>query len=253
MPELFSKKRGKITDVCLSCERLRGKKYYENNKDALRKKHNEYRANHIDEHRNYAATYRSKNKEKLAKWHKEDRSKNPEKYKNWGKKYVAENKEKHNAYIAVWRKGKREEVNKQALERYHKNKDKISAQKKKKYNDNKEHMHEYQKQWRAAHPENVAAYLEKYRKNNLEKFVIKNQIRRFAKAKNGGKYTLTEWDALCKKYDNKCLACGRQNIKLTVDHVIPLSKGGKNSIDNIQPLCKSCNSQKGAKQTDYRK
>lgn len=55
-------------------------------------------------------------------------------------------------------------------------------------------------------------------------------------------------------YGGVCLACQRREpvIRLTVDHVIPLSWGGTNSLDNIQPLCTECNRTKGARLIDYR-
>lgn len=57
---------------------------------------------------------------------------------------------------------------------------------------------------------------------------------------------------LCKRYGNKCLCCGQKVDKLTMDHVVPRSDGGADSIENIQPLCRSCNELKGTQIIDFR-
>lgn len=77
------------------------------------------------------------------------------------------------------------------------------------------------------------------------------QRRRAAKAKAEGTHTYEEFLAVCTLYGGVCLACGVSG-PLTEDHVVPLSKGGSDNIDNIQPLCKSCNSKKHVKIVDYR-
>lgn len=43
----------------------------------------------------------------------------------------------------------------------------------------------------------------------------------------------------------QCMYCGTKQNKLTVDHVIPSSKGGKTSFDNCVASCKKCNHTKG--------
>ncbi len=48
-------------------------------------------------------------------------------------------------------------------------------------------------------------------------------------------------------YGDRCYLCG---VGLTVgtwtmDHVIPLSRGGLHLLSNMRPCCRSCNSQKG--------
>jgi len=64
-------------------------------------------------------------------------------------------------------------------------------------------------------------------------------------------YTYEDWLGLLEKYGDKCLCCGEKK-ELRPEHVIPISKGGDHSIDNIQPLCLHCNFVKGVKDTDYR-
>lgn len=70
----------------------------------------------------------------------------------------------------------------------------------------------------------------------------------------GPTHTPQEWLELKAKYDFKCLKCGRKEpeIELTEDHILPLSAGGTDVIDNIQPLCRFCNTSKWTKFVDYR-
>lgn len=69
-----------------------------------------------------------------------------------------------------------------------------------------------------------------------------------------GEYTTEEWLALVAMFAT-CPRCGRTwndipvpagwTSAITADHIVPLARGGNNRIDNIQPLCYSCNSAKG--------
>jgi 5-methylcytosine-specific restriction endonuclease McrA len=47
-----------------------------------------------------------------------------------------------------------------------------------------------------------------------------------------------------KRDGNECVYCG-ENRDLTLDHVIPKSRGGKTSWANLVAACKSCNGRKG--------
>lgn len=51
-------------------------------------------------------------------------------------------------------------------------------------------------------------------------------------------------------YGSKCAKCGAEK-NLTIDHVVPICKGGGHNIENLQILCRSCNNKKGAEVIRY--
>jgi 5-methylcytosine-specific restriction endonuclease McrA len=67
-----------------------------------------------------------------------------------------------------------------------------------------------------------------------------------------GRLNLTRLAIFLTMFPAKCRACGATE-DITLDHIVPLCVGGKNSIKNLQPLCMSCNSRKGGQVVDYRR
>lgn len=77
------------------------------------------------------------------------------------------------------------------------------------------------------------------------------------------------WDAICRvergKVSNKmrfsiyqrdgycCKCCGKSfdTDNLEIDHIKPIAKGGKSTLDNLQTLCRDCNLEKGTKFKRY--
>ena len=78
--------------------------------------------------------------------------------------------------------------------------------------------------------------------------------RNLRKLNNGGSHTIVDWENLKKKFNYMCLCCKQfePEIKLTQDHIVPVSLGGSDAIENIQPLCMSCNARKFVNIIDYR-
>lgn len=52
-------------------------------------------------------------------------------------------------------------------------------------------------------------------------------------------------DAVYERDEFACVTCGADD-DLTLDHIVPWSRGGSDAIDNLQVMCRPCNSAKGA-------
>jgi 5-methylcytosine-specific restriction endonuclease McrA len=88
----------------------------------------------------------------------------------------------------------------------------------------------------------------RWRSNNPDK-VKMQRYKRWAAEHNPLVSTLTkeQWDSQLKFFNNKCAYCGNEMTKVTLDHIIPLSKGGEHSVVNVVPCCPTCNFRKGTK------
>ena len=160
-------------------------------------------------------------------------------------------KECYRINLNKWRENNREKTREQCRKWYAENRE-YNVQRAMKWSfENKEKHDKWVDDWHKAHPEKSREANKKSCKKYPEKQREKCRNRRARRKAVEGNITKQEWLELINKFENKCLCCGRNDLKLAMDHIIPLDPG-THTIDNVQPLCKSCNSSKGRKIIDYR-
>lgn len=116
--------------------------------------------------------------------------------------------------------------------------------------NNPDKVRKYKDKWVANNRGKRLEVSKKYYYRNRDKHMVLTRNRRARMQNAEGKFSHKQWEEIKKKYDYRCAICGKKEPfnqyrkMLTIDHIIPLSKGGTNYIDNIQPLCFICNSVK---------
>lgn len=141
----------------------------------------------------------------------------------------------------------------------------------------------YTREWQKTNPDKVRKYMKIANKNSWQKqkqdkdYLLKKQLyrqetreKRIERAKvwnkknklkyqnnvrashlkrkavlNSKTFHISERE-LKALYASACAFCGGRD-DITMDHIIPVSRGGNHSIGNIQPLCRKCNSRKKAR------
>lgn len=233
---------------CSACKKAAHAAWYQKNKESQLAKRKAYRET------NHEAIKLAKHE---AYWV------DPEKHRKIKKEYYWENREEFNrqrarANLSEEALAKRRE---QDLRYNRANREIINAKRRLYYSDpenvkkrresqqaareaNREHYRRKNREWRAANPERIRAL------ENLK------AMRR--KAVETDSHTMEELHAYWRANGidpKRCTYCDawhtkwiRGGWKVSVgDHVVPLSKEGKDFIENIVPCCFSCNCSKGAK------
>lgn len=127
---------------------------------------------------------------------------------------------------------------------------------------NKQKEAEYTREWKERNSSILPSLQRKWRQTNKEQRAIKARARttrwvkdnperhrmngrnyRARSANAEGSHTFEQEQMLLAAFGGICPSC-RSESKLALDHVIPLNQGGTHYIDNLQGLCKLCNSTK---------
>jgi len=120
------------------------------------------------------------------------------------------------------------------------------------------------KEWCERHPDRMLKYSRDRRAQNLDLFrardrerdrrpdrrrcKINSLNRRRARLTHAlSTLTKTQWEAILELFDNSCAYCGAEKVALQQEHVIPISRGGNHTVENVVPACVSCNLSKASK------
>jgi len=140
-----------------------------------------------------------------------------ERHPDYSKNYYAANREKMLELTRLWRINNREAVNAKARE------------------------------WNMANRERYNANMKAWRANNKDKVAQANRNTKALRRKaERCVVTAKDWSRLIDRHRGCCAYCGVKE-KLTVEHVVPISRGGRHSIGNLLPVCMTCNVTKNSR------
>lgn len=217
---------------CRECSSIDNKKYFTENYDEIKKRGKIWRDAHRTELRARNKKYCEENHDKVIAY---------------SRKFYQEHAKEENARVVKFRQEHREQSREYDRKYYKKckeegreyqqlHKEKAAQTKRNYYLRHKQECLERSKNWEKSHPEEYRCWHRNH------------EVRKINAPGNG--ITPEDWEYLLER-DKKCLWCGTTH-KLSLDHVIPLTKGGAHDISNAQVLCRSCNSKKNDRIMDFR-
>ena len=97
---------------------------------------------------------------------------------------------------------------------------------------------EMKRLWDFNNPDKVKMMNDASYKKNPELF-ISNSHKRYAAIKSVDRRTVTNREIKALRM-RPCIYCGSKKL-IEIDHTIPINRGGRHSIGNLVPACRSCN------------
>jgi 5-methylcytosine-specific restriction endonuclease McrA len=188
----------------------------------------------------YNKAWEQENREKRNAYKRALRAANPEHYKAKAKEASAKYRAEHPEELAAYFKAHRERP-----EQREKAKDYWKRSGLKKKAKRKEAREALPPSPLSDDPKKIKKreYMRAWNEKNREKVREQKRIynnNRDCKVKAGGKFTFAEWRETCARQNGLCFDCGERR-RMTIGHLVPISKGGLNVASNIVAQCMPCN------------
>ena len=257
----YKKKDGKygLNSRCKKCSAEYKKQHYENNKDKILEYKKQYYGNNKDKILEYKKQYYENNKDKLTEQHKQYYENNKDKILEHSKQYRENNKDKRAKYQKQYYENNKDKLAGQHKQYRENNKDKLAGHSKQYYENNKDKILEYSKQYYENNKDKILEYSKQYRENNKDKIAeyfatpqgqasrFNNSVKRRLREQSQGKgITKEQWLECMKFFGFRCAYSGQVLSKdiRSLDHIVPLNKGGEHEIFNLAPMYRPYNSSK---------
>ncbi|OUB48209.1 HNH endonuclease [Bacillus thuringiensis] len=178
------------------------------------------------------------------------------------KLYYQKNRERHNKRTKEYYEENKEKILNKCKEYREENKERIAESKKNWAARNKVRKSEQEKRWRENNEERNIKMKKKWYKKNRDR-VYSNLLKRRS-LKHYVRFEGVRRKKLLDRDNWTCRRCGTwvhdlnvggnenrhlwdNEHKAHIDHIIPISKGGDSTIENLQVLCRTCNLSKSDK------
>lgn len=193
----------------------------------------EWRLKNIEHARDQDRQRSIRRREQKAAYDQKYRANTTERRAAQHKQWVSENRERHNF------------LNRKNAPKY---KEKMKETVRNWYLNNRERVKETSAKWREANRDLLRKRARERYHANHDQYLAKNRRRRdLVRGAKICDFTGAQWTFVKEAYSHRCAYCGNHSERLTIDHVIPISKGGDHTLSNIVPACRKCNYAKSNK------
>jgi len=216
IPELSPEERRKAK------QRDYQRAYYARHREAIKRRANAHRATHLDEIRQKQQAWRDAHREQLRIHDRAYYQRTKTHYRQKQQAWVAANRERVRGQKATLRAEKREVY--------------------------RAYARKWAAVYRLVHPEKYHAYRREWTAANRDKVSAKEVRRRARKYQvPRNDFTAAQWQALLELCRYRCVYCGKKMTRetMTRDHLTPYVEKGSNTLQNVLPACRTCNSRKG--------